>query len=210
MLVTWRTPADYRPMPWKNGGGTTTELAIYPARAAVTEPFVWRFSLANLTASGPFSVFAGYDRLLLQTAGQPMRLDHGEQGSTELSPHAAHRFSGDWSTYGTLGSGPAQDLNLMVRRDVAHGSMELLNLAQGEARALEVTAAFTLLYLLQGQLTVRHPRPDVLEPGAMLQFVADPLAVAAGAPERCAVTLEAAQPVKLVWAEVSLHGGAAP
>ena len=52
---------DFSVMPWKNGGGSTTELLIHPSSASVTSspPFLWRISLATLDASGPFSTFAG-------------------------------------------------------------------------------------------------------------------------------------------------------
>ena len=36
---------DYHTMPWKNGGGSTTELAIFPAGANL-DNFVWRLSTA--------------------------------------------------------------------------------------------------------------------------------------------------------------------
>ena len=39
------TAKDYRIMPWKNGGGTTTEIAVFPAGASL-ETFEWRFSPA--------------------------------------------------------------------------------------------------------------------------------------------------------------------
>ncbi|MDP1908248.1 MAG: HutD family protein, partial [Hyphomicrobium sp.] len=36
---------DYRRMPWKNGGGETTEIAISPEGAAL-DSFDWRVSMA--------------------------------------------------------------------------------------------------------------------------------------------------------------------
>ncbi|MGH8415137.1 MAG: HutD family protein, partial [Gammaproteobacteria bacterium] len=39
-------PANYRRMPWKNGCGWTTEIAVFPADAGLTgKPFDWRVSL---------------------------------------------------------------------------------------------------------------------------------------------------------------------
>ena len=59
-------PGDYRLMPWKNGLGTTTEIAIHPAEADLAgQPFDWRVSMADVTTDGEFSRFPGYDRSIL-------------------------------------------------------------------------------------------------------------------------------------------------
>ena len=47
-------------MPWKNGGGVTTEIA-----KDGSEPFLWRASRAQVASDGPFSYFPGYDRILI-------------------------------------------------------------------------------------------------------------------------------------------------
>lgn len=49
---------DYKRMPWKNGGGETVEIAIFPADASV-ETFEWRISMATVANDGPFSIFPG-------------------------------------------------------------------------------------------------------------------------------------------------------
>ena len=71
-------PADYKRMPWKNGGGMTTELAVYPSDAG--DAFDWRISIADIETSGPFSTFAGYDRVigLLEGIGMELRFDAAE------------------------------------------------------------------------------------------------------------------------------------
>ena len=56
-------PADYRSMPWKNGAGTTIEIAVFPEQAGLDD-FVWRVSRAQVVADGGFSHFAGIDRSL--------------------------------------------------------------------------------------------------------------------------------------------------
>ncbi len=53
---------DYRRMPWKNGSGETAEIAIWPDGVAL-DAFDWRISMARVAADGPFSAFAGVDRL---------------------------------------------------------------------------------------------------------------------------------------------------
>ena len=57
--------------PWKNGGGSTTEIAIAPPGAGLDD-FDWRISLATISEDGPFSVFPGIDRtLILHTTEGP-------------------------------------------------------------------------------------------------------------------------------------------
>ncbi|MCG3056381.1 HutD family protein, partial [Escherichia coli] len=58
------------PTPWKNGGGATREIAVWPPGAAM-ESFAWRISVADIADDGPFSAFPGVDRqiALLEGAG---------------------------------------------------------------------------------------------------------------------------------------------
>jgi environmental stress-induced protein Ves len=51
-------------VPWKNGGGTTRQLAVGPADATADD-FLWRLSIARIDAPGSFSVFSGIDRTIL-------------------------------------------------------------------------------------------------------------------------------------------------
>ena len=56
--------ADLSPTPWKNGGGSTREIVCRPPGAGM-DSFEWRVSIATIAQSGPFSVFAGVDRVIL-------------------------------------------------------------------------------------------------------------------------------------------------
>ena len=58
-------------MPWRNGLGTTTEIAAEPSADG---RFHWRLSIADVAQSGPFSSFEGYDRTIAVVAGAGMRL----------------------------------------------------------------------------------------------------------------------------------------
>ena len=61
---------------WKNGGGVTHELAVWPDGADLSR-FDARLSMAEVAADGPFSAFAGIDRTLAVLEGGPMRLSFG-------------------------------------------------------------------------------------------------------------------------------------
>ena len=59
--------------PWKNGGGTTREIAAFPPGAGLDD-FGWRLSVAEVERDGPFSVFSGVDRTIVLLDGAGMRL----------------------------------------------------------------------------------------------------------------------------------------
>jgi uncharacterized protein len=115
--------SDYRVMPWKNGGGSTTE--IYVAQSGVVD-FDWRVSIATVSTDGPFSIFAGFDRHIMMLEGNGMTLEVADQGAAVLAPLTPFSFSGDAVVSGRLNSGPVKDFNLMVRRDFGFGNMRVL------------------------------------------------------------------------------------
>lgn len=122
-------PADYRSMPWKNGRGVTTELAIHPAEAGLNgAPFDWRMSMADVTEDGEFSRFPGYDRSLVVAQGAGMELDF-DNASAPLrlaGPGQMACFSGDWLTRGRLLDGPVRDFNVMSARTRIHHECEVI------------------------------------------------------------------------------------
>ncbi len=162
MKLIHRTKADYITTPWKNGGGITTELAIFPAGMTVTDPFVWRISRSQIKSSGAFSQFPGYERHILQLDGDKVTLDHGEFGSHDLSPQNPYTFSGDWSTSGILQSGPVQDLNCILSRSHCQGGMQLYNLNANESLCLKVMADFTVLHVVTGSVITETPETTKL------------------------------------------------
>lgn len=141
------TTSDYRRMPWKNGGGTTTELVVEPLPDAAR--FLYRASIADVAADGPFSRFEGYDRHIVLLEGAGMTLACGAHGDITLARHAPRTFSGDWPVNGRLTAGPVRDFNLMVDRAHATSSLEVRSLS-GE---LVVGASGTaIVHVLEGVL----------------------------------------------------------
>jgi environmental stress-induced protein Ves len=108
--------SDCKTTPWKNGGGSTTEIAIGPAGASL-EDFDWRVSTARVASDGPFSDFAGIDRTLAVVEGSGLELTIGDRApvmlSTETEPVS---FPGDTPTSARLTAGEITDLNVMTRR----------------------------------------------------------------------------------------------
>ncbi|MGD9912528.1 MAG: HutD family protein [Rhizobiaceae bacterium] len=106
---------DCRVMPWKNGGGSTTEIAVHPQDAGMDD-FLWRVSMARVEGDGPFSRFDGIDRTLTILEGAGIRLTV-DSVTTELTQTSSpHAFRGDVPASATLIDGPVTDLNVMTRR----------------------------------------------------------------------------------------------
>ena len=137
-------------MPWKNGQGSTTELAVEPPGATLDD-FLWRVSIAELRAPGPFSTFPGYDRIITQLDGPPMTLTHGGGSPFTLQPLVPHAFSGDDETDCDV-AGIAHDFNLIVRRDHSHAALAVHRVIEGETLPREADVV-TLIHLLEGELS---------------------------------------------------------
>ena len=107
---------DCRTTPWKNGGGSTTEIAVAPPGATL-DNFDWRISMARVASDGPFSEFTGIDRTLSIVKGSGLALTIGDAVSVVLDRNSEPiRFPGDRSTSARLLAGEIIDLNVMTRR----------------------------------------------------------------------------------------------
>ncbi len=112
--------------PWKNGGGSTREIASWPPGAGF-EAFDWRVSVASIAASGPFSTFAGVDRIITLLEGDGVRL-HGDDLDHRLAtPLAPFAFSGDTHIDCTLLGAACSDFNVMTRRGRLRAALHVLH-----------------------------------------------------------------------------------
>jgi len=105
--------ADRAAVPWKNGGGLTREVAVWPQDAGFDD-FEWRVSIAEVRDAGPFSRFEGVERILAILDGR-MRLEFADSVAELDAASAPLTFSGSESCSGTPLDGPVVDLNLMTR-----------------------------------------------------------------------------------------------
>ncbi|WP_329247751.1 HutD family protein [Streptomyces sp. NBC_01478] len=109
-------PASARtPVPWKNGGGVTREIAAWPEGAGMDD-FAWRVSLAEVAADGPFSAFPDVDRTLTLVEGAGMDLTVGGARHLVDTRYVPRDFRGDVPTDCRLLDGPVVNLNVMWRR----------------------------------------------------------------------------------------------
>jgi len=162
-------PSNYRRMPWKNGGGFTTEIFVAPPDAAF-DAFAWRVSLADVDESGPFSTFAGIDRILVLTSGSGMRL-MGEGAPLDVTrQYEPIRFPGERSLQCALVSGPVRDFNLMVRRRVARGDVHIV---RNHAPALPRADAY-LCYAACGGFQCRVAGAEMIALAAEHSLLVEP------------------------------------
>ncbi|HEX9468193.1 MAG TPA: HutD family protein [Bradyrhizobium sp.] len=107
---------DCRTTPWKNGGGSTTEIAAEPSGASL-DTFDWRVSMAKVASDGPFSEFPGIDRTLAVIKGSGLLLTIGSNAPVTVEPGSDPvHFAGDIATSARLIAGEITDLNVMTRR----------------------------------------------------------------------------------------------
>lgn len=153
-------------MPWRNGQGSTLEIAREPGDG---REFAWRLSLAKLERASNFSAYPGYRRALVLVSGDDLRLTFWGYGRRFLGPQdRCVRFEGSWRARCALPRGPCMDLSLIVR----DGSRSVLKaprvLEVGSHTRLVIQGGLqTALLPLQGVVTISNPsrfRPRRLRP----------------------------------------------
>ena len=131
-------------MPWKNGLGTTTQLAIFPPNAEFTKgDFLWRLSCAEVHANNSFSLFPGYERILTVLKGQGFVLN-----GTRLILHQIFEFKGETQINCELIGGPVEDLGLIYKTGI-RARMEIIEVL--EPFQIECNGGFVLLYSISGE-----------------------------------------------------------
>jgi environmental stress-induced protein Ves len=149
--------ADYTSMPWRNGAGTTLEIAREPAAGVA---FDWRLSLATISTSGPFSAYAGYTRIvaLVTGAGFLLRVA-GEAAARLVEPGDYRAFRGEAATDCALLEGPCTDLSLMVRVPGEVPSVVRLVLTDAPTR-IKIDAHRVAIFSLRGAVHCRLDDAD--------------------------------------------------
>lgn len=147
-------------MPWKNGGGVTRELYSYPP-AAGFDSFLWRASIADVHASGPFSSFPGIDRIIMLLDGPGMDLDIAGSGIHALRQcWVPFRFRGEETVHAEMAGVPCRDFNFMVRRDLADAAFHV----RREAGRIEYGPNdFLFLFCLAGRWRIALPEGEIYE-----------------------------------------------
>ena len=117
MAINIISPEQFKTIPWKNGQGETTQLAI--SEGGDLSNFDWRLSIATVIDDGVFSNFSGYSRDLVLLSGKGICLEHdnGKVDKLEQSRDMAS-FDGGCKTFGKLTLGAITDFNIMTKTSV--------------------------------------------------------------------------------------------
>ena len=152
---------------WRNGGGSTRQIAIDPAGADLASGFRWRVSCAQVASDGPFSVLPGVDRSLWLLRGNGMRLDVDGSEVVIDRPWQRFDFAGEAAVAARLLDGPCEDLNVMTARGEVAADARVVRLPPHET--LSVPAAEQrLVVVLVGRASA--PGVGVLGPGDALRL----------------------------------------
>jgi len=179
-------PSDFRAMPWKNGGGITTELAIEPETATLETGFLWRLSMADVRADGPFSAFPDYERTIMLLKGKGIELDFNGNGRKRLEkPYEPVMFPGKWHAAGHLLDGPCRDFNVITHKGLTHKVCIL----RPDPRAVLPAAPTLLIFCAQGKARIT-PSGNVLGHHDLLRLDdAGVVEISAEAPETLVVAI---------------------
>lgn len=137
----------YKVMPWKNGGGSTTEIAIAPEGASL-DGFDWRLSMARIERDGPFSSFPGIDRTLTLLDGPRVELAVNGDRHVLTPAVPSVRFAGEDSVAAAVPGGPINDFNVMTRRARCSHRFERIQV-EGEI-VLSHAVGTAILFLAEG------------------------------------------------------------
>jgi environmental stress-induced protein Ves len=138
--------------PWKNGTGSTKQIAIHPPVALLERgDFLWRLSTAEVVKPGPFSIFEDFDRLLTIVKGKELMLEF-QKIHKSLKPGMVLHFQGEEPVKSELKQGPITDLGLIYDRDQILAKMSLLEVG-GRPRSFALTAPTVLLFCIEGSLS---------------------------------------------------------
>ena len=100
---------QYTKMLWKNGAGFTLEIA----RSVGDADFDWRISMADVTTSGPFSLFPNKQRIISVLNGQGVVLHVDDLPANKLNQGDIFAFHGESQVQSELVDGAIRDLNLI-------------------------------------------------------------------------------------------------
>lgn len=147
---------QYTKMLWKNGAGFTLEIA----RSQGEADFEWRISMADVTTSGPFSLFPNKQRIISVLDGQGMVLHVDDLPAKMLNQGDIFAFHGESQVQSELVDGAIRDLNLIYDPAKFHARFQWLNDA---AEQIFISSADLIFIFNQGGETQVSVEDDLFQ-----------------------------------------------
>ena len=133
-------------------GGTTTQLAIFPATAEYTKfNFIFRMSTATVEIEeSTFTFMPGVTRHLMILNGE-LEINHTERYAKHLKKYDVDVFDGEWPT---TAKGKVVDFNLMTRAG-ASATLEMFSIAPNLNKDFSLSKEISYLgiYCAEGNFT---------------------------------------------------------
>lgn len=149
--------ADIPVQAWKNGGGSTQELAL---RENALGAMLWRVSLAEIDHDGAFSTFPGLARIHCIVSGAGLSLSGADRMLEARPLHPLH-FDGGLDLYARLTNGPCQAFNLIYDPTSVSADMQICT-----AGSHAISQGCSVLFVLSGRATLHaEERTERLESG---------------------------------------------
>ncbi len=120
--------AQHQKMKWKNGLGESSQIAIFPEGAQLSN-FLWRLSSAHIMRSSAFSIYEGYERLLCITKGPGLRLKYQNGRDEFINKHQVIRFRGEEQIFCEVEDQEIFDIGFVFERTKIDATMKLEKLA---------------------------------------------------------------------------------
>ncbi|PHZ15221.1 uncharacterized protein RHIMIDRAFT_234582 [Rhizopus microsporus ATCC 52813] len=153
---------DYISQTWKNGLGTTDEIAIYPPdKNFKQDDFFWRLSVNKIQSDCNFSLFPGYEctMIIMPTENEKasFSISHGET-VTKVHSLFPYSWQGEKTTSCKLSNPPIQTLQFMLKRDSGKAQIRIEKIGsyetdlQGDVDSGKnmLFGAFVLVYVVDG------------------------------------------------------------
>lgn len=140
--------ADLKPVPWRNGQGTTRDITTI---LAPDGRLLWQVSIADLVRDADFSDFTGFDRIFTPMAN-PVELSFDDGPFVPCPALVPVPFAGESRTRCRVPNGPAQAFNAVWDRTAYAVTVRVLHVAKGGRT--ETAGAISVLHCLEGTIAL--------------------------------------------------------
>ncbi|EKT56002.1 HutD family protein [Providencia sneebia] len=127
MKIQLLTTDNYKKMPWKNGQGSTLEIARNHGEGL--DDFDWRVSIADVNSAGSFSFFPNKKRIIGVLDGTGLILHIDKQNPQTLNQKEFLAFHGENKVFAELLNEPIRDFNLIYNPDKYAARLQWQNIS---------------------------------------------------------------------------------